>query len=266
MLRVNFKIDKTHLAYRLWFSEFRRRRPRPQWVKLKREIWSQFDGSSALELFTPNRAFNAINPVALAGYQNISVLRDDADVRKILKFIKRSKAFVTELRNAKAYKLHVRAIWHTAETVIVSTLRTSTSERNLRDFTVLLLPPGIRIGSYLGNGFIEWGFPDLYPSYQAIGIAHELLHGITDKIARRSSNADKWLLHALIYLMADEGIRASLEGDHYKPFDPKVTRYYDKHLVVIAHKLYERNHLIVEKGAHANFAISRQLRMAKIKE
>lgn len=110
------------------------------------------------------------------------------------------------------------------------------TEAQFNAIQVIVLHPAMNVGSYMGNHIIEWGYPDQYPNSQVVGLAHEVLHCLTDDVARQSGSQGKWVLHALIYLAANEALRCQLNSQSVF-FEAEIIRDFDARLIAIARDL-----------------------------
>jgi hypothetical protein len=200
-----------------------------------------------LDLFIPRSVDNALDMSALGA--GTALLRDSDDVKRILIQIADSEAYRAERENVRKYKLHLQKTFVNFETTI-SEFTSQIADWPKTEFTVLLLPQWVRTGSYLRPGVIEWGFPDYYAGYQAVGIVHEVLHAVVDRLMRLSDGRHKYLLHALIYLTADEGLRSRIVHN-YRPFDKDIIGEYDPHLIRYARMVYPTWRTAYERG-HLN--------------
>lgn len=77
-------------------------------------------------------------------------------------------------------------------------------------FETLMVHPGLKAGSYLGNNKICWSYQDYWQNYNTIYIWHEILHSFFGRTQEE---------HALIELITDNELRVRLNGGNYPPFE-----------------------------------------------
>lgn len=171
-----------------------------------------------------------------------SIIRDKEIVENIFQTIFASDVFNKTLAETEAYRLLLETLWQkNRETIedFEKIIRLDTS----REGVVLVLPPTLETGSYLGEGIIEWGNQDIAPHYQLYALCHEYLHLITEDLFQTSNTEEeKWLLHALIYLSADEELRLSLlddVSDEKQYFVSHLTALYHPRLIKVARSLLD---------------------------
>jgi hypothetical protein len=133
-----------------------------------------------------------------------------------------------------------------------------------RTLKVAVLHPSLGIGSYLGRNTIEWGYSDLYPNYQVIGLSHEVLHALTESKAASATNNEMWALHSMIYLGANEELRKRING-YGRYFDKKIVVHYDIRLVRTARAMLPYWQKYVCGGGNNIFQLFRRIRRFKPK-
>jgi hypothetical protein len=77
------------------------------------------------------------------------------------------------------------------------------------NFTVYLVHPGLKAGSFMGDNKVCWSYQDKWQNYNTVYVWHEILHS-------NFGNTDKE--HALIELITDEEMRVLLNGGEYPPY------------------------------------------------
>lgn len=139
--------------------------------------------------------------------------------RGLQKTSRRLPNFLKELKSSRLYeKLHkqtneylefCKQQWEENYPFASKTIRELTGLRLSKNFTVYITHPSLKNGSYVGDNMIEWGHNEDWPNYATVYLWHEVLHsylGCSDKE------------HAVIELIADEELRARLNGSKYPPF------------------------------------------------
>ncbi len=216
MLKLRFRIDKHHLAYRLWNAYFfEKKLSDPQWTALFKEIEKEHGAHAAYCYFDPRYLASGLCWAGFGGRTGVRLIRDEGGVRRIFEDIFASEAFGRKLRELSAYQKSVEA-QRKKNRPWLKELEKITGLPMDGSFEVLLLSPDLETGSYLGFGQIEWGCSEAYPGYYFIGLCHEALHGLTQKRFQASQGEDeRWRLHALICLAADEELRKRAFGGEY---------------------------------------------------
>lgn len=211
MLKLEFKVDKYHLAYKYVLKYFAGGKNVPEeWQELKKVLASKYEHYAAFLFFEPADVGHGLSWFNLD--KSGDVIRDKEMVLKIFEEIFESEVFKKAYSETVTYKERLEKIWsenteHIKEYENIIKLNVDAQA------TVLVLHQIIETGSYIGNNIIEWGNPDLYENYQLIGMCHEFLHVLTEKQYNETkTEEDKWLLHSLIYLSADEELRQVING------------------------------------------------------
>jgi hypothetical protein len=211
MLKLEFKVDKYHLAYKYILKYFNNSEAPSEWIELKRNLTEEYEAYPAFLFFEPTQVGHGLLWFN-QNSQNENVIRDKDTVNKIFESIFQSEVFKRVYLETENYKKRLEEMW------IENTFYVKEYENIIHmdisiNATILVLHPEIETGSYIGDNVIEWGNPDLYENYQIIGLCREILHLITEKEFNESKTEDeKWLLHSLIYLSADEELRQKING------------------------------------------------------
>lgn len=213
MLKLEFKIDKYHLAYKYVLKYFGNPDAPSEWLELKKNLSEKYEAYPAFLFFEPADIGHGLLWFNY-GLQDKSVIRDKDMVQKIFEDIFESQVFKKAHLETEDYRNRLEKIWSENVSYIeeyekIIGLNVSSSAQ------VLVLHQDTETGSYIGDNIIEWGNPDLYENYQLIGLCHEFLHVLTEKQYNESkTEEEKWLLHSLIYLSADEELRLKINGDN----------------------------------------------------
>lgn len=214
MLNLKFKIDKHHLAYKYVLRYFGDINAPLGWATLKQDLIQQYGAYPGFSFFEPTEIGHGLSWFNIESSHD-TVIRDQETVRAVFEAIFRSKVFQEVYAATEEYADKLTNIWeegtsHVEEYEQIIRLNISA------EATVLVLSPELGIGSYISNSIIEWGNSDLFDNYQLIGLCHEFLHVLTEKQFMGSkTEEEKWLLHALIYLSADEELRLRMNGGEY---------------------------------------------------
>ena len=209
MLKLNFTVDKHHLAYKYVLKYFKGGVNVPQeWQDLKTLLTSKYEHYAAFLFFEPSDVGHGLLWFNLD--KGTNVIRDKQVVVHIFNEIFESEVFKKIYSETVAYKEQLEKIWQESSEHIKSYEDIIKLNTNA-EATVLVLHQDLETGSYIGDNIIEWGNPDLYEKYQLIGLCHELLHLLTEQqYIESKTEEDKWLLHSLIYLSADEELRQTI--------------------------------------------------------
>jgi hypothetical protein len=164
------------------------------------------------------------------------LLRESHIVLKIFRDIFDAREYAEFYKETECYRKQLSLQWRSRNRELIPHLTVLGAITKQKHIFIRVLHPTLNVGSYLGKSTIEWGRLDMYPGYQVVGLAHEILHALTEHIDKDASEEGKWLLHGLIYLAADEAIRMRLGG---KPrfFDRISIRHYDARLIRVARLL-----------------------------
>ncbi len=225
MLKLEFTVDKHHLAYKYVLKYFVGGNDIPEeWQDLKKTLASKYEHYAAFLFFEPADVGHGLSWFNLN--KGSDVIRDKEMVLKIFEEIFESEIFKKVYSETVAYKERLEKIWsdnseHIKEYENIIKLNVDAQA------TVLVLHQEIETGSYIGNNIIEWGNPDLYENYQLVGLCHEFLHVLTERQYNETkTEEDKWLLHSLIYLSADEELRQVINGRNGYFMSGVVERYH----------------------------------------
>ena len=234
MLKLEFKIDKHHLAYKYVLKYFGNPEVSLEWAKLKKALAEKYEAYPGFIFFEPTEIGHGLLWFNQQ-LQDNAVIRDKDTVNKIFESIFKSEVFKKVYAETEDYKNRIENLWTENTTYVEeyeNIIRLNTSAKA----TILVLHPEIETGSYIGDSIIEWGNPDLYDNYQLVGLCHEFLHVLTEKQFDESkTEEDKWLLHSLIYLSADEELRLRINGDNGY-FMSGVVETYHPRLIEMAKK------------------------------
>lgn len=237
MHKIKFLVDRRLLAYRYCVNLFTNQDQLGG--KLRRKLERLYGDYAGFYIFVPGQMQDAILPDWRDGTSKAPVrflVRDISIVESALADIIASHEFRAIYQEAQAYLSRVRSCWENHSLVVAHYFTDLFREQRDTILRVLVFPPRMKVGSYLGANTIEWGSADIYPGYQAIGLAHEAMHALTEHLNERATESKKWLLHALIYLAVDEDLRICLFG-RPGPFDPGLTSHYHPRLVALARKI-----------------------------
>jgi len=235
MLKLEFKVDKHHLAYKYVLKYFGNLEASLEWAELKRNLKEEYGAYPGFMFFEPNEIGHGLLWFNQHSQGN-TVIRNKDIVNKIFEAIFESEVFKKVCSETEDYKNRLEKLWtentsHVEEYENIIRLNVSAKA------TVLVLHPEIATGSYIGDNVIEWGNSDLYNNYQLIGLCHEFLHVLTEKQFNESQTEDeKWLLHSLIYLSADEELRLRI-NDNNGYFMSGIVGSYHPRLIEKAKKL-----------------------------
>jgi hypothetical protein len=225
MLKLNFTVDKYHLAYKYVLKYFGDATDVPQdWQDLKYLLVSKYEHYAAFLFFVPVDAGHGLLWFNLN--KGADIIRDREMVMKIFEEIFASDVFMKAYLETETYRARLEKIWADGSEYIKKYEKVIKLNVNA-EATVLVLHQSIETGSYIGKNIIEWGNPDLYENYQLIGLCHEFLHVLTEKQYNETkTEEDKWLLHSLIYLSADEELRQVINGENGYFMSGVVDRYH----------------------------------------
>lgn len=231
MLKLRFKIDKYHLAYKYVLKYFGNPGISLEWAELKRSLVEKYGSYPGFLFFEPTDVGHGLlwfNP-------GRAIIRDGETVNKIFESIFESGIFKKVLLETEDYKDRLEKLCDNV--AYLEEYEKIIGPQPSAEATVLVLHPEIEIGSYIGDNIIEWGNPDFYENYQIIGLCHEFLHVLTEKQYKEAKTEDeKWLLHSLIYLSADEELRLRINGNNGY-FMSGVVHTYHPRLIETAKKL-----------------------------
>lgn len=158
------------------------------------------------------------------------VLRYAEDAKEIAALPKQQLVSETE-----AFRSRLMTSWREKESLVLSELERITGMRLAGDFTVFVLHPKSGTGYVHDEKSLVWGLEEPVPSFSLYGIAHELLHCVTDVFFGNLSEKDQLKFHAIVHLSADEELRRVIAGGEY--FDMPFLRKYDSPLIAQARKL-----------------------------
>ncbi len=232
MIQLEFRVDKHLLAYRCVLKYFGSPDASLEWSALRVSLAEKYEAYPGFLFFAPEHVGQGL----LWCDQDLemrSVIRDKETVGNVFQDIFSSSVFQKVTRETEEYRCRVEREWEENRShvevyeALIGIGATTKAE-------VLVLHPEMETGSYLGGGVIEWGNPDFYPNYQTIGLCHEFLHLLTETQFKETKNEnEKWLLHALIYLSADEEVRRRMSGDG-EYFRVELVRQYHPRLIETA--------------------------------
>jgi hypothetical protein len=212
MLRLKFKVDKYHLAYKYVLKYFGKSDAPSEWTELKRNLAEKYEAYPGFLFFEPTDVGHGLLWFNRDSQDN-AVIRDRETVNKIFEDIFESEVFKKIFSETDNYKNRLERLWSENTSYIFEYEKIIGLQSSV-EATVLVLHQEIETGSYISDNIIEWGNPDLYDNYQLIGLCHEFLHILTEKQYRETKTEDeKWLLHSLIYLSADEELRLRVNSD-----------------------------------------------------
>lgn len=232
MIQLKFSIDKHLLAYRCVLKYFGNASVSLEWSALRETLAKKYDAYPGFLFFDPERAGQGLfwrdrDPSMTA------VIRDKEIVERVFQDIFYSDVFLDVYRETEEYKIRIEREWDENSTH-VEFYESLIGGGVTTNAEVFVLHPQMETGSYMGENVIEWGNPDFYPNYQVIGLCHEFLHAVTEKQFNETRNEDeKWLLHALIYLSADEELRQKMNGGG-EYFPEAITVQYHPRLIETA--------------------------------
>lgn len=229
MIKLQFKIDKYHLAHNLCLKYFRDKK-QTKWQKLKKELHTKYGDYSGFLFFEPQYIGYNLNLIDFKNRQGVGLVKDKGIVLDIFNDIFTSAQFKKAFTETAQYKKKVEREWSKNGKKALNLLKNiSRLEMKNNNADIFILHPLLDSGSYMGNNVIEWGTTDHFKNYQTIGLAHELLHLFTEKQA-------DWLMHGIIYLAVDEELRIRLNGSK-KYFREGTVKTYHKKLIGISRKL-----------------------------
>ncbi len=227
MLKLEFKVDKYHLAYKYVLKYFGNPDAPSEWAELKRSLAEKYEAYPGFLFFEPADVGHGLlwfNQWS----QGSTVIRDKDTVDRVFESIFESEVFKKGYSETDGYKNRLEKLWN-ENTAYVQKYEDIIRLNTSAEAIVLVLHPEIETGSYIGNNVIEWGNPDLYDNYQLIGLCHEFLHVLTEEQFNESkTEEEKWLLHSLIYLSADEELRLRINGDNGYFMSGAVERYHSR--------------------------------------
>ena len=237
MLRVRFKTDRYQLAYKLWLFECSKQTPRASWRRLRQELQSAFGDYPSWQLFLPKRVGHALSFVRFGsrGIQT-DIIPDKKILGDIFDRIFGSMWFRSEYEKSERHRHNISEQWRRKRELVSAHIVELYDHPDVGAFTIFVTDTALHEGSYLGNGEIEWGIPEIYPDYNVVGIAHEIMHALTEKLASSKDEEFRWKLHAMIYLSIDEDLKLKIHRKAVR-FDPVVTRHFDRRLISLAKTL-----------------------------
>lgn len=229
MLKLKFKIDKYHLAYNFCLKNFGKGKKDKEWQDIQKSLNKKFGDYIAFCFFTPEYVGYNLNVIGL-GKNNHCLIKEKKMVIDIFNEIFKTPIFEQVYNETEQYKVRVEKEWNNNSAKIFSLVKEITDlEVPTKIIDVFILHPDLQIGSYMGNNQIEWGNPDLWKNYQSIGLAHEILHVLTEKQV-------SWLMHALIYLAIDEELRMRFNNSK-EYFKEGTKKTYHKKLIAISRQI-----------------------------
>jgi hypothetical protein len=187
----------------------------------------------------PTGAYHALRFVGFNAdaKRSADVLRERHTVEAIFQEIFVSAAFRRAYVETQIYRRSLLRSWQQHETTAAHFMSQTLGVEDDRCLSVVVVHPHLLIGSYLGSNEIEWGYPELYKNYQVVGLVHEMLHAVTEKIAIKATEEDKWRLHAIIYLAANEEFRMIISPYSGGYFPRRIVKHYDRRLIAHARRL-----------------------------
>jgi len=229
-MKINFLIDQNHLAYKLWLSSvIDKKKPEKDWQKLKEKIESQFGDYAAYCFFDKKYMAQGLDWSGYQSGKDNDLIRDEVFIGKIFDEIFRSKVFQKAKKETEVYLKKVKQQWEDSKKWL-KVFEKYIGLKLSKNVDIFILHPQLKIGSFIKDGKIEWGNPDNFPNYQFIGICHEILHLLTeDEFNKNKTQEDQWLLHAVIYLAADQELRVRINSSTY--FLPELNKYYHPKLI-----------------------------------
>lgn len=224
MNKVTFTINKKHLAHQTWLKYFTEPDSAPdEWQKLYDSLKAKYGKDIAFTFFD----------LRYAGWSlDTTIMREDGELRiknsrlvnEIFKEIFSTDLFKEALKETEKYKYTLENEWDEYGDKALEQLKDITKlDIGDRDVEIYVLNPEIENGSYIGDNRIEWGFTEIYPKSNVVGICHEILHIYT---TNQASN----LMHALIFLAAQEELRCRM-NDKTEYFNNDGVKTYHDHLI-----------------------------------
>ncbi|MBD3328807.1 hypothetical protein GF340_05935, partial [Candidatus Peregrinibacteria bacterium] len=220
-MKIKFKIDSYHLAYKLWVSKALDQKD-AQWTKLLKRIESKYSDYAGYCFFNPAYVAHVMDWSNYNSKQ-ADVLRDKPVIDKIFNEIFDSKVFKEARNETVEYSKRVKKEWSRNKKWLKVLQEYMGIEMPI-NVEVYLLHPDLRIGSFIKQNKMEWGNQDNFDNYQFIGICHELMHLVTEKeFYKNKTEKDQWIMHAIIYLTTDEELRIRMNDSQY--FDHELSKY-----------------------------------------
>jgi len=223
MIQLKFKIDKFHLAYKLWSANFftKNNKNQKEWNQLYKEIEHQYGSYPGYSFFVPENTHQALCWTNFGTGKNVQIIRDEKTLKKIFDTIFKSSCFKKKYSECRTFKKQIEEAWRKNYRGL-KIFEKITGLQSSKTFEVFLLHPELESGCYLGMNQIEWGCTEDYDGHHFIGLCHEILHGLTQKQYQlNKTEAQQWLLHAVICLSADEELRIQMyKGNYLDPGSP----------------------------------------------
>lgn len=230
MNKVTFTINKKHLAYQAWLKYFTELDSAPaEWRSLYNSLKEQYGKDIAFTFFDLQYVGWSLDTTAMGSEGELRV-KNARLVNEIFEKIFSTGLFKDIHEKAEAYKQILEKEWEQYGQEALQQLK-DISKLGIgdREIEVFVLNPETENGSYIEDNRIEWGFTEIYPKSNVIGICHEILHVYT---AEQASN----LMHALIFLAAQEELRCRL-NNKTEYFNNDGVKTYHDHVVEEQHRL-----------------------------
>lgn len=224
MNKLVFTINKKHLAYQNWLKHFTEPGVASvEWRRLYDSLKEKYGKDIAFTFFDLNYVGWSIDTTTMNADGELRI-KNARLVNEIFEEIFSTNLFKDTLIKAAEYKELLEAQWaEYGEEALRQLKDISRLGIDSKGVEVYVLNPEIENGSYIEGNRIEWGFTEIYPKSNIIGICHEILHVHT---ADQASNT----MHALIFLAAQEELRCRL-NNKTEYFNNDGVETYHKHLI-----------------------------------
>lgn len=139
----------------------------------------------------------------------VGIQKVSRELPRYLASLKRSTAFKKLHRQVDGYRIFCETQWRENYGQSSRIIKELTGIVLRRKSIVYLTHPSLRNGRNFGKGVIAWGHHEEWPNYTTTYLWHEILHSYFPSNEKT---------HALIQLIADNELRARLNGTQYPPF------------------------------------------------
>lgn len=224
MHTVTFKIDKKHLAHQLWLKYLTELSNAPEaWKQLYVDLKEKYGKDVAFTFFDLQYVGWSLDLTTMNVDGSVSI-KNIALVDQIFEEIFNSSVYIQAYTETQDYKKQLEKEWSLDGDTALSQLKDiSRLPIGDREIDVYVIHPDLDNGSYISGNRIEWGYAEIYPNSNVVGICHEILHVYTQS---QASN----LMHALIFLAAQEELRCRINNLH-EYFNNNGVKTYHDHII-----------------------------------
>jgi len=222
MPEINFKIDKTYLAYHtinvkvaaVGATTFISDKKARLNVEAFQEEAKIEDSVACTFLGLGGRLFEIMT---LATHNNLTLEKIGSRTERLLLTLLQDKTFTPVLDDTTKALEDLKKDWLTNYDKSLAIMTDLTGIDFNRDFDVFVTHP-CQAAGHNNNGRIFTTYRTGFPFYNTVYLWHEILHSYI-KPKEKDSKVDDKVSHAIIQLITDNELRVQLGGGIYPPFE-----------------------------------------------